>query len=69
MIHEIAGIVGMDIDSIPYGGRVYTIYGMERFSKILTASQYGQLKQSVTQLAKEAANRNFNKADVSVYAY
>ena len=45
------------------------IVGMEQFPKMLTTSQYDNLKQSLTQLAKEAANRNFNKADVSVYAY
>ena len=41
----------------------------EQCAKMLTASQYGQLKQSLAQLAKESVNRNFNKADVSVYAY
>jgi len=38
----------------------------EQCAKMLTASQFGQLKQSLAQLAKESANRNFNKADVSI---
>ena len=38
----------------------------EQCAKMLTASQYGQLRQSLAQLAKESANGNFNKADVSV---
>ena len=41
----------------------------EHCAKMLTASQYGQLKQSLAQLAKESANKDFNKADVSIYAY
>ena len=40
----------------------------EQCAKSLTASQYGQLKESLAQLAKESANKNFNKADVRVYA-
>ena len=39
----------------------------EQCAKVLTASQYGQLKQSLAQLAKESANSNCSKADVSVH--
>ena len=41
----------------------------EQCAKMLTAAQYGQLKQSLTHLAKESANKNFNKADVSIYRH